>query len=149
MEHKKKLDPVPVVDHPDIDPQPCCHLSDFASSDSRPQAPTTDQLFLWETNIIALGVRHIDELGWVTLLRGPRGRDGERGLTLSDFWSGNENYFGSDRRPKPGSFDHLNNQGGWMGTRQQIWEWHTEICLGGKSPCNSIDHFFPLLLHSE
>lgn len=138
---QKKLDPVPVVDHPDIDPQPCCHLSDFASSDSRPQAPTTDQLFLWETSIIALGVRNIDELGWVTLLRGPRGRDGERGLTLSDFWSGTENYFGSDRRPKPGSFDHLNNQGGWMGTRQQIWEWHTEICLGGFLPPFDSPHY--------
>ena len=129
---QKKLAPVPVVDHPEIDPKPCCHLSDFASSESRPQAPTTDQLFLWETSIIALGVRHIDELGWVTLLRGPRGRNGERGLTLADFWSGTENYFGSNRRPKPGSFDHLNNEGGWIGTRQQIWDWHTEICLGGK-----------------
>lgn len=69
-----KLDRVPVTDHPDINPKPCCHVSNFAASDSRPQAPNTGQLFLWETNIIALGVRHVDELGWVTLLRGPRGR---------------------------------------------------------------------------
>lgn len=138
---QKKLDPVPVADHPEIDPKPCCHLSDFASSENRPLAPSTDKLFLWETNIIALGVRHIDELGWVTLLRGPRGRNGERGLTLADFWSGTENYFGSDRRPKPGSFDHVNNQGGWMGTRQQIWEWHTEICLGGFLPPFDSPHY--------
>jgi len=138
---QKKLDPVPVADHPEIDPKPCCHLSDFASSESRPLAPTTDKLFLWETNIIALGVRHIDELGWATLLRGPRGRNGERGLKLADFWSGTENYFGSDRRPKPGSFDHVNNQGGWMGTRQQIWEWHTEICLGGFLPPFDSPHY--------
>ena len=127
-----QLDPVPVEDHPDIDPKSCCHLSDFATSDSRPKAPTTDQLFLWETNIKALGVRHIDDLGWVALLRGPRNRSGEKGLTLADYWSGTKKYFGKDgKRPAPGSFDHINNEGGWMGTRQQIWEWHTEICLGG------------------
>lgn len=138
---QENLDPVPVADHPDIDPQPCCHLSQFTSSDSRPQAPTTDQLFLWETSIIALGVRHIDGLGWVTLLRGPRARDGDRGLTLADFWSGTEDYFGSDRRPKPGSFEHINNEGGWMGTRQQIWEWHTQICLGGFLPPFDSPHY--------
>ena len=126
-----KLDPVPVEDHPEIDPKPCCHLSDIASSDSRPQAPTTDQLFLWETNILALGVRHMNELGWVTLLRGPRKRNGEKDLILSDYW-GSGDYFKNKKRPSPGSFEYVNNQGGWMGTRQQIWEWHTEICLGGK-----------------
>ena len=129
-----KLDPVPVADHPDIDPKPCCHLSDFASNDnSRPQAPKTDQLFLWETNIIALGVRHLGEkLGWMALLRGPRGRSDEKGLTMADFWSGTQKYFGKEKRPSAGSFNHINNEGGWMGTRQQIWEWHTEICLGGE-----------------
>lgn len=126
-----KLDPVPVRDHPEIDPKSCCHLSNIASSDSRPPAPTTDQLFLWETNILALGVRHMDELGWVTLLRGPRKRNGEKGLTLADYW-GSGDYFEKKKRPSPGSFEYVNNQGGWMGTRQQIWEWHTEICLGGK-----------------
>lgn len=136
-----ELDPVPVADHPDIDPKPCCHLSDTAVSDSRPQAPTTDQLFLWETNIIALGVRHIDELGWVTLLRGPRGRSDEKGLTLADYWSGNGKYFGKDGRPRPGTFDYVNNEGGWMGTRQQIWEWHTEICLGGFLPPFDSPHY--------
>jgi len=136
-----ELDPVPVADHPDINPKPCCHLSKFASSDSRPEAPTTDKLFLWEANILALGVRHVDELGWVTLLRGPRARDGEKGLTLADFWSGTEKYFGKTGRPKPGSFDVVNNQGGWMGTRQQIWEWHTEICLGGFLPPFDLPHY--------
>jgi len=136
-----KLDPVPVADHPDIDPKPCCHLSNFASSDSRPKAPNTDQLFLWETNIIALGVRHVNELGWVALLRGPRGRDGEKGLTLADYWSGKQKYFGTNGRPKPGIFDYINNEGGWMGTRQQIWEWHTEVCLGGFLPPFDSPHY--------
>ena len=74
---------------------------------------------------------HMDELGWVTLLRGPRKRNGEKGLTLADYW-GSGDYFEKKKRPSPGSFEYVNNQGGWMGTRQQIWEWHTEICLGGK-----------------
>ena len=137
-----KLDPVPVTDHPDIDPKSCCHLSDFASSDSRPKSPSTDQLFLWETGIIALGVRHISELGgWVTLLRGPRSRNGEHGLTMSDYWSGRGKYFGNDGRPKPGSFDHINNEGGWMGTRQQIWEWHVDVCPGGFLPPFDSPHY--------
>jgi hypothetical protein len=61
----------------------------------------------------------------VALLRGPRERNGEKGLTMSDFWSGTKKYFGTQNRPKPGEFNMINNQGGWMGTRQQIWEWHT------------------------
>ena len=109
---QQELDPVPVADHPDIDSTPCCHLSDFATSDNRPKAPGSDKVFLWETNIIALGVRHLKELGWVTLLRGPRGRDNEKGLTLADHWSGTQKYFGKDRRPSPGSFNHINNEGG-------------------------------------
>lgn len=125
-------DPVPVADHPDVNPKHCCHLSDFAVGESRPKAPGSDKLFLWETNIIALGVRHIEELGWVTLLRGPRERSDEKGMTMSDYWSGTEKYFDKRKRPSPGSFNHINNEGGWMGTRQQIWEWHTEVCLGGK-----------------
>ena len=93
---------VPVLDHAEIDPKPCCHLSDFASSDSRPKKPRSDQLFLWETNIIALGVRKIADLGFVALLRGPRSRSDEKGLTLADFWAGTKKYFGKDRRPRPG-----------------------------------------------
>jgi hypothetical protein len=130
---QEELDPVPVAAHPDIDPKPCCHLN-AATSEVRPARPGSDKLFLWETNIIALGVRHIEELGWVTLLRGPRERNGEKGLTLSDYWSGTNHYFGKASRPASGSFNHMNNEGGWMGTRQQIFEWHTEICLGGFLP---------------
>jgi hypothetical protein len=29
----------------------------------------------------------------------------------------------------------------WMGTRQQIWEWHTEICLGGFLPPFDSPHY--------
>ncbi|KAG7373819.1 hypothetical protein IV203_012914 [Nitzschia inconspicua] len=129
-----ELDPVPVTPHEDIDPAPCCHLKAAAHEEKRPAKPTSDKLFLWETNIIALGVRHMEALGWVALLRGPRPRQGEYGLTVSDYWSGTNKYFDKQRRPNPGEFNMINNQGGWMGTRQQIWEWHTEICPGGFLP---------------
>lgn len=143
-----KLDPVPVAPHPEIDPKPCCHVK-AAASDIRPATPGSDKMFLWETNIIALGVRHMEELGWVTLLRGPRERSGERGLVVADYWSGTNQYFSKEGRPPPGSFNHMNNEGGWMGTRQQIWEWHTEICLGGFLPPFEGPHYnyVSVLLH--
>jgi hypothetical protein len=89
---------------------------------------------LWETGIRALGVRHIPNIGWVMLQRGPKPREGENNLSISDYWSGKDGHFGKDRRPQPGDFAYVNNQGGWMGTRQQIWEWHSEICPGGFLP---------------
>jgi hypothetical protein len=150
-----QLDPVPVTLHPDIDPKPCCHLKAAAHEEKRPASPSSDKLFLWETNIIALGVRHLEGLGWVTLLRGPRPRKEEHGLTLSDYWSGTPKYFGNKGRPKPGDFNMLNNQGGWMGTRQQIWEWHTEICLGGFLPpfegphYNWVSGIYPFSLQAD
>lgn len=132
---QERLDPVPVASHADVDPEPCCHLQYAAKEGKRPPNPTSDKLFLWETNILALGVRHVEELGWVTLLRGPRQRADEKGMTWSDYWSGTAGYFGKDvKRPAPGSFNYINNEGGWMGTRQQIWEWHSEVCPGGFLP---------------
>jgi hypothetical protein len=51
------------------------------------------------------------------------------------FRSGRDNYFGEAfLRPDNKAFTYINNQGGWMATRQQIWEWHTEICPGGFLP---------------
>ena len=59
----------------------------------------------------------------------------EQNLTIPDYWSGRDGYFEADvKRPHPKSFAHINNQGGWMATRQQIWEWHTEVCRGSFLP---------------
>jgi hypothetical protein len=44
-------------------------------------------------------------------------------------------------RPGPAVFDYINNQGGWMATREQIWEWHTEICPGGFLPPYAAPHY--------
>jgi hypothetical protein len=139
---QEKLDPVPVATHPDIDPRPCCHLQYAANEGKRPPDPTTDKMFLWETNIVALGVRHVEGLGWLALLRGPRARAEEKGMTWSDYWSGTQGYFPKDvKRPAPGSFNYINNEGGWIGTRQQIWEWHTEVCPGGFLPPFDSPHY--------
>jgi hypothetical protein len=148
---QNELEPVPVSDRPQLDPKPCCHLPDYAVSASRPEAPESDKLFIWETGIFALGVRKMPvsstiantSLGWVFLQRGPRYT--EENLTISDYWSGSDGYYKNRKdgstRPAPSSFDYVNNQGGWMATRQQIWEWHTEICPGGFLPPYESPHY--------
>jgi hypothetical protein len=132
---QETLDMVPVTNRPQIDPQPCCHLSAKTVSNTRPAAPASDKLFLWETGIRALGLRKFplqSSLGWVVMLRGPR--ESTPNLRIGDYWSGSDGYFGAEQRPDTKAFASINNQGGWMATREQIWEWHTEICPGGFLP---------------
>ena len=158
---QKELEPVPISNRPHVDPRPCCHLPEFAVGPSRPASPGSDKLFIWETGIFSLGVRKMPtiegsstssaidttkdrDLGWVLMQRGPMA---EGNLTIRDYWSGTGGYFKGrkgkqgDRRPNPKHFDHVNNQGGWMATRQQIWEWHTEICPGGFLPPYEPPHY--------
>ena len=149
-----ELDPVPITDRPNIDPKPCCHLRNSSSaSPKRPASPHSDKLFIWEVGIKPVGIRHMPEregeeeqsttsstnssssssssLKWVLMQRGPSPRKGEKDfLTISDYWSNRDHYFQERRMPSI-SFNGINNQGGWMATRQQIWEWHTEVCPGG------------------
>jgi hypothetical protein len=134
---QERLDPVPLDTDPDIavDPRPCCHLSSDDRSGMRPRQPASDKLFVWETGIVALGVRHIPGMGWTMLQRGPEARDDELGTTLTDYWSGRSHYFPpGQHRPPASSLRHINNMGGWMATQRQIWEWHTEVCPGGILP---------------
>ncbi len=138
---QRQLDPVPVHPHPPLETESCCHLINATVSSNRPAFPTSDKVFLWETGIRALGVRYLPDIGHVVFQRGPSTREGEQNLTIADYWAGKDGYFGNDRRPPPGDFAFINNQGGWMGTRQQIWEWHTEICLGGFLPPFESPHF--------
>jgi hypothetical protein len=139
---QEELDPVPITDRPLVDPKPCCQLHNSRTlSSNRPANPESDKLMLWESNIKAMGIRKMpspSELDWVVLLRGPRVFD--RRLVIGDYWSGLDGYFKNaskkpDRnRPDTKTFRYINNQGGWMATRKQIWEWHTEICPGGFLP---------------
>eukprot|EP00980_Cylindrotheca_fusiformis_P031550 scaffold26550_cov122-Cylindrotheca_fusiformis.AAC.3 len=143
---QEALDPIPVTDRPEIDPKPCCHLrNESLASPNRPPAPHSDKLFMWEVGIKAVGIRHMPKessLGWVLLQRGPsRGKDVKVDYTISDFWSNRNNKYFNERRPASISFEGINNQGGWMATQRQIWEWHTEVCPGGFLPPYEAPHY--------
>jgi hypothetical protein len=136
---QEELDPVPVTNRPNLDPKPCCHFHNpLTVSPNRPDSPKSDKLVLWETNIKALGIRKLplqSKFDWVLMQRGPRYF--EQNVTIGDYWSGQDGYYKSledPNRPVSKSFAHINNQGGWMATRHQIWEWHTEVCPGGFLP---------------
>ena len=121
-----------------IDPSICCHRSSLQAH----QQPSVEQLRFWETSINALHVRQMPDQSWVLLQAGNNEsiyRDPNRGI--GRFWTGEnyeEEYFGEipikTRRPKLNDGNKINNQGGWMATRRQILEWHTERCFGGFLP---------------
>ena len=150
---QKSTGPVPVdmnfqeYETAAVDPV-CCHVRKQSSSKRRPMSPNSSTLFLWETNILALGVREMpntSDLGWVMMQRGPGAKQCEDNEVIGDYWvnskvdvkvRGRDNF-----RPRPTNPNLVNNQGGWMATRQQIWEWHTELCLGGFLPPFDAPHF--------
>jgi hypothetical protein len=139
-----ELDPIPVDLEFDgknrtVDPRPCCLLSNKTVNVHIPPEPTSSKLFIWETGIKGLSVREVPSLGWVTLLGGSYVHG--RKHVIGDYWSGRDGAFGSQKRPDPADPRFLNNQGGWMATRQQIWEWHTEHCPGGFLPPFNSPHF--------
>ncbi len=139
---QEKLDPVPITDRPQVDPNSCCQLRNPLTVDrNHPANPLSDKLILWEANIKALGVRKMPDpsfLDWVVLQRGPRIHD--LNLWIDDYWSGRDGYFKKEEnkedreRPDVRKFRFVNNQGGWMATQKQIWEWHNNICPGGFLP---------------
>jgi hypothetical protein len=122
-----------------VDPSQCCHVAEETATDQRPPAPTSDQLMLWETHIFALGVRQMPAaswLDWAVMQRGPNQDKLNATAKIGDYWSNRNSDYWPDnkRRPGPLEFKYINNQGGWMATREQLWEWHTEICPGGFLP---------------
>jgi hypothetical protein len=130
-----------------IDPV-CCQVRKQSSSERRPMSPDSSTLFLWETNILALGVREMpnaSDLGWVMMQRGPKAGSWKDDEVIGDYWvnrNGDVKVRGGERfRPQPTNANFVNNQGGWMATRQQIWEWHTELCPGGFLPPYEAPHF--------
>lgn len=130
-----------------LDPTACCALSIENSSPKRPSSPKAEQLMLWETEIQPLGVRKLppeSSLDWVALLRGPT-HDGSKPANsiIGDYWAGNDGYFTGKEARRPGgdSRKFINNMGGWMATRQQIWNWHTQICPGGFLPPFEAPHY--------
>lgn len=118
-----------------IDPLPCCYRPGDASS------PRPQDLFLWETHIRALGVRQMPSssfLDWVVLQRGGSAYNMEAEMLIGDYWAGRDGDFvqglPTDARPDSMESIYSNNQGGWMATREQIWNWHTRQCFGGFLP---------------
>ncbi len=128
-----------------VDPTICCHVHKETTSAHIPESPTTDQLMLWETNIFPLGVRKMPEdswLHWVLTQRGPAQNNLNISDVIGDYWSNrNDDYWPKAKRPKPLEYKYINNQGGWMATRDQLWRWHTDICAGGFLPPYEAPHY--------
>lgn len=131
----------------------CCHVSKERSSPIRPSNPEADQLMLWETEVHPLGVRQLPQkndgqekplFDWVGLLRGPT-YDSETAANtiIGDYWAGADGHFTGKAKRRPGgnARNLINNMGGWMATRQQIWNWHTQICPGGFLPPYAAPHY--------
>jgi hypothetical protein len=107
--------------------------------------PAGTKLFLWESNIVALGIHKMPEesklLDWVVFQRGPNSQADSPPEIIGDYYSGRHSEFGNDRRPNPAQGMYVSNQGGWMASREQIWEWHTNQCPGGFLPPFDAPHF--------
>lgn len=143
-----KLDPIPVDlvfdgETRSVDPRPCCHVSSHNNATHIPASPTSDKVFIWETGIKGLSVREIPGMGWVMLQSGSFLANRDR--CIGNYWSGRDGHFGrNESRPFPGDALYLNNQGGWMATREQILTWHTQQCPCGflppyDEPCYELD----------
>jgi hypothetical protein len=145
---------VPITDRPDLDPEPCCWLSNpLSASRNRPTSPDSEQLYIWETNVRALGIRKMplqSKFDWVLFQRGRRTMIPDReqanwvqiDVEIGDYWSGRDGYFEPGYgRPDTKQFVYLNNQGGWMATKKQLGEWHTDFCQGGFLPPYGAPHF--------
>lgn len=81
---------------------------------------------IWETNILPLGIRKMPTdswLEWVVLQRGPNQNDLNVNETIGDYWTNrNGDYYGKrEKRPAPQEFKYINNMGGWMATREQLY----------------------------
>lgn len=118
-----------------IDPGVCCHVR--SATEKMPAKPRHHKVFLWETGVKALGVRKMPEgsfLNWVMMQRGPNINKLEKAEIIGEYWAGRDGALGNEKRPNPTVGPFINNQGGWMGTRKQIWNWHTRVCPGGFLP---------------
>jgi sRNA-binding protein len=122
---------------PPLDPSVCCHVGGYFNGHV-PVAPNMTDLYHWETSIDALGVRRLpNDVDWVVLLGGSNQEIwDEADYIIGDFWSGRAGDYFPAHQPRPDRKKgrYMNNQGGWMGTRRQIMEWHERWCRGGFLP---------------
>jgi hypothetical protein len=97
-----------------VDPQPCCHVQDKTVNVHMPASPNASKLFLWETGILALGVRQMpspSSLDWVVLQRGPIQTGLHPNTIIGEYWSGEDGYFKHEKRPAGPKGLYVNNQG--------------------------------------
>ena len=110
----------PFPETPELSMDYCCSSS--TSSD-------TKNVFMWETNVQASGVRKYPEpLGWVATMPVQDISD------VGSYWSGYNNVFKDGNPKRPRRVDAtLGQQAGFMATRSQI-EFFDKICPGGFLP---------------
>ena len=115
---QKIIQPAPSVT---IDPKSCCNLFSKISLEKL----SSDRVMLWETDIKAMGVRHIPgPIGWVMFLPGDR--------LIPSYWSGEDGAYGKDKRPgRDGK--HMAQQAGIMATKSQILHFES-VCPGSYLP---------------
>jgi hypothetical protein len=118
---------------PLINTKTCCQKTLGFWKQDTPE-PTTDNVFLWETQTIVLGLRKMPTnasllLDWVFLQKGVDQNWIPREKIIGEFWTGNTLPTTVDR-PDPTLPQTINNQGGWIGTRDQIFAWHRAHCNG-------------------
>lgn len=126
----------------------CCNVSPENVRDHIPDSVSADELYFWETSLDALGLRQmpppsslqyssVASLDWVLLQAGNTDewyRDTK--FIIGDYWSGRTNLLGPKYKVRPDRTKgrYINNQGGWMATREQIISWHMRWCRGGFLP---------------
>ena len=114
-----------------IDPSLCCHASWDENVTRIPSHPK--DLYFWETSIDVLGIRQLPTKEWVLLLAG--NNDAlypQPEYIIGDYYP--NDWYNHTPRPDKTKSRYMSNQGGWMGTRHQIIEWHSHWCPGGYLP---------------
>jgi hypothetical protein len=102
----------------EVDAAVCCHVSSKTVSEHRPANPKSDQLMLWETHILPLGVRRMPDqswLDWVVTQRGPNQNKLDKKEIIGDYWTNRKRkFYPKESRPASQEFKFINNQGGWV-----------------------------------
>ena len=141
-----------------IDPKPCCHKGQANSTNLLSSVlevrPRIDDIFLWETATIALGLHRMpasSSLDWVFLQRGVDQIYLQRDKIIGEYWTGTNLSFTNEigdteqppERPNPTHPKYINNQGGWMATPEQLYAWHGHCNNQNRGPPVSSSSLLP------
>ncbi|CAB9510611.1 expressed unknown protein [Seminavis robusta] len=117
-----------------LEPRSCCHTSGIRRlNNTSILEPKLEDIFLWETQAHALGIHKLPEsanfLEWIALQRGIEQSFIPREKVIGEYWVG-QNAEPKIERPNTIAPQFINNQGGWMGIREEIFAWHRGHCKG-------------------